>query len=82
MGGIARDETRHAALAWAVDGWSQARLGPAARRRVRDARHEASDALLAEQSVTLTPALREQVGLPDPDDATRMLTTLRAQLPS
>ena len=82
MAGIARDETRHAALAWAVDGWSQARLAPAARRRVRDARREASDALLAEQSVTLTPALRAQAGLPDPDEATRMLTMLSAQLPS
>ena len=43
MAGIARDETRHAALAWAVDGWSQALLGPAARRRVRDARREANE---------------------------------------
>jgi len=82
MTGIARDETRHAALAWAVDGWSQALLGPAARRRVRDARREASDALLAEPPVTLSPALRAQAGLPDADEATRMLTVLHAQLPS
>jgi len=45
MADIARDETRHAALSWAVDDWSQALLAPAARRRVREARHEAIERL-------------------------------------
>ena len=37
MAGIARDETRHAALAWAVDGWSRALLAPSPSPRPRGA---------------------------------------------
>jgi hypothetical protein len=85
MAGIARDETRHAALAWAVDGWSQALLTPAARRRVREAQHEAMERLLigsAEDAPTTASALRALAGLPDQDEGARMVTALRAQLPS
>lgn len=82
MIGIARDETRHAALAGAVDAWASSQLGPAARRRVREARDQARDRLLAETSVALPPALRSLAGLPDPDEAARMVAALHAQLPS
>lgn len=78
---IARDETRHAALAWAVDAWASSALSTAARRRVR-ARDEASAHLLAETAIASAPALRSLAGLPDPDDATRMVAALHAQLPS
>ena len=78
----ALDETRHAALAWAVDGWARGRLSPAARRRIREARQEASAALLAEQAVTLPRAARVAAGLPDADEAAQMVTMLRAGLPS
>jgi hypothetical protein len=82
MAGIARDETRHAALAFAVDAWSSTQLGAAARRRVREARDEAGARLLAEASAPLPPALRARAGLPDDDEAARMVTALRANLPS
>jgi hypothetical protein len=80
MAGIARDETRHAALAWAVDGWSQALLLPAARRRVREARREAIEQLMEAQLAGLPRDDRAQAGLPDKDDAARMAGELGAAL--
>ena len=80
MAGIARDEARHAALAWAVDGWSQALLAPAARRRVREARHEAIEGLMSAPLTGLSPDDRSQAGLPDEDDAARMAGELGARL--
>ena len=80
MAGIARDEAQHAALAWAVDGWSQALLTPAVRRRVREARHEAVEALGAAPLAGLSPDDRALAGLPDEDDAARMARELGAAL--
>ena len=80
MTGIARDETRHAGLAWAVDQWSQALLGPAARRRVREARHEASEVLGDVLLAALSPDDRALAGLPDEDEAARMASDLGAAL--
>jgi hypothetical protein len=45
---IARDETRHAALAWALSDWFDSRLDPRARGRVRHAMREAARELLSE----------------------------------
>ena len=80
MAGIARDETRHAALAWAVDGWSQALLTPAARRRVHEARHDAIERLGEATLAGLPPADRARAGLPDDDDAARMIGSLAVHL--
>ena len=80
MAGIARDETRHAALAWAVDGWSQALLHPAARRRVREARREAIEQLMEAPLASLPRDDRAEAGLPDEDDASRMAAELGAAL--
>ena len=80
MAGIARDEARHAALAWAVDRWSQALLAPAARRRVRDARHEAIARLLGAGLATLPRDRRAEAGLPDEDEEARLAGALGAQL--
>jgi hypothetical protein len=79
MTGIARDEIQHAALAWAVDQWSQSLLAPAARRRVREARREAIEGLV-NVPLTLSRGDRAQAGLPDEDDAARMAGELRARL--
>ncbi len=78
--GIARDETRHAALAWAVDGWSQTLLHPAARRRVREARREAIEGLVNAPLADLPRDERAQAGLPDEDDASRMAGELGTAL--
>ena len=80
MAGISRDEARHAALAWAVDRWSQALLAPAARRRVRDARHEAIERLLGARLATLPRHGRAEAGLPDEDEEARMVGALGAGL--
>jgi len=80
MAGIARDETRHAALAWAVDGWSQTLLTPAARRRVREARRGAIEGLTDLPLAGLSGADRVQAGLPDEDDASRMAGEFGAAL--
>ena len=82
MVSIARDETRHAALAWAVDAWANTRLDAAARRRVREARHDAAKTLLTEISTGLSPHARDQAGLPGDDEAARLAASLRAALPS
>jgi len=80
MAGIARNETRHAALAWAVDEWSQALLAPAARRRVREARHEAVERLADAQLVTLPRDGRTQAGLPGEEEEARMAGALATSL--
>lgn len=80
MAGIARDETRHAALAWAVDDWSQALLPPAARRRVREARREALERLENAPLSSLSRLDREQAGLPDDGEAVRMVRELAEAL--
>ena len=80
MAGIARDKTRHAALAWAVDGWSQALLAPAARRRVREARHKAIERLGDATLAGLRPEDRARAGLPDDEDAARMAGNLAGHL--
>ena len=80
MGGIARDETRHAALAWAVDCWSRALLAPAARRRVREARREAIEGLVDAPLAGLPRDDRAQAGLPDEEDAARIAGELVAAL--
>jgi hypothetical protein len=80
MTGIARDETRHAALAWAVDGWSQALLAPAARRRVGEVRREAIEGLVNAPLADFSRDDRAQAGLPDEDDAARMAGELGTAL--
>ncbi len=80
MAGIARDETRHAALAWAVDRWSNALLAPAARRRVRKARQEAIERLVGAPSFPLPCDALALAGLPDEEEEARMVAALGAQL--
>jgi hypothetical protein len=73
MGRIARDETRHAALAWRVARWIEPRLSDGARARVRRAIGEAFAALRCEVASTPVdvagalglPAGREGVALVD-----------------
>jgi hypothetical protein len=77
---IAVEETRHAALSFAIDEWSRARLPPQARERVRNARAEAAGTLLTRVEVSEAAALREAAGLPDAEQAVAMATTLRERL--
>jgi hypothetical protein len=64
---IARDEARHAALAWAVDRWASAHLDPAGRARVIAARAAAARELQEEAAgEALDPAAAVLLGLPEP----------------
>ena len=59
---IARDEARHASLAWAIDAWARPRLDRPARARVERARADAVRALSA--SKVDLPSYADAVGLP------------------
>ena len=77
MRSIAADETRHAALAWAVEGWSRSMLPLSGRRRLRDAQIEAGDDLIAESAADLPAPLRREIGWPDSGEAVEIATSLR-----
>jgi hypothetical protein len=78
MAAIARDETRHAALAFQVNAWSERRLEASARIRVREARQAALDTL--HDRLDEVPAmLRAQLGLPTAIQA-RMLADQMARI--
>jgi hypothetical protein len=80
MATIAVEETRHAALSFAIDRWARARLGRAARERVGDARREAGETLLAAVASPAPAELCDAAGLPRADEAVRVARALRAQL--
>ncbi|MBX3231009.1 MAG: ferritin-like domain-containing protein [Labilithrix sp.] len=73
---IARDEARHAELAFAIDGWLAARLDAAARRAVAAAMDDAWDALAAELG---EPAeeVRRVAGYPTLVEQRALLAALR-----
>lgn len=76
MGRVARDETRHAALSWAVHVWSWGRLGAQDRAAVRSAARDAWRAL--ERSVAPPGAeLVAAAGLPDRSQQAELLARLR-----
>jgi hypothetical protein len=78
MAGIAVDETRHAALSFALDRWAASRLPAPARLRVRDARRTAAASLLREAEPAVpAPALR-LAGLPEPAAARRLASAVVA----
>lgn len=79
MARIARDETRHAALAHAVDGWAQRRLNAAARARVAAARRSAADALRADAADPDT-VFRAALGLPTAAEARALAARMTAEL--
>jgi hypothetical protein len=64
MARIASDETRHAALAWAVARWADARLDARARGRVRLARRAAARALERELAREPPEVLVREAGVP------------------
>ena len=77
MARIADDETRHAALAWAIAAWLEPRLERRAQRAVGAARRRAVESLLREVRSPMPPELVAQAGLPTAACAGRMLDALR-----
>lgn len=64
MATIAADETRHAALAWAVARWAEAKLDPSGRARVAESRRRAVRELYAESEQETPQILTHTAGLP------------------
>lgn len=78
MDRIAVDETRHAALAWSIAEWGEARVGPSARAAIEAARVEAWRTLGAELAADPEPALASSLGLPSSEAARTMLGLVSA----
>jgi hypothetical protein len=77
---IAREEIRHAELAFRIDRWLAPRLNAEQARRVRDARRGAVAQLASEASQSLPRAERERLGLPSSHEAAVMLAELDRSL--
>jgi hypothetical protein len=69
---IARDETRHAKLSWAIDAWVRPRLSPAARRRVEEARRGALHGVAEDAGRPVDRALVVHAGVPGEQAARRL----------
>ena len=80
MARIADDETRHAALAFAVHAWALTRVAPAAASRVAERRRQAIAELEADVDDGWTPAIGAAAGLPGPAASRALLRELRSQL--
>lgn len=78
--GIARDETRHAELAWLLRDWFRARLDAAGRARVDAANAAAKSALAAEVLVAVPASWRDTAGIPDASTAHQLLALLNQRL--
>ncbi|MDP3212871.1 MAG: ferritin-like domain-containing protein [Deltaproteobacteria bacterium] len=76
MRGVARDEARHAALAWRVAAWADNRLDRGARVRVTAARVAAVVELRRTGTQPRDPALVEAVGVPSAAHASTLVSLL------
>jgi hypothetical protein len=80
MGRIARDELRHAELAWAIDAWLRPRLTEPQQKRVRAARAAALAELAGDVAWPLPYAERQRLGLPSAREASHLLAELDRSL--
>ena len=77
---IAADETRHAALSWAIARWAEPQLDDAARARIADGQREALRALVRESDAPVPDVLRTTLGMPVSEEQRAMIGTLEAEL--
>lgn len=77
---VAEDETRHAALSWAVAEWALPQLSETQRVEIRAAQREAIAALTRSVSIPEADALLSDAGLPTPSVALAMLQGLSQQV--
>jgi hypothetical protein len=80
MKSIARDETRHAALSWAVARWASRRLDATARARLGARCRDAVEALRRDADRGVDPTLLASAGLPDAAQQRAMLGVLETKL--
>jgi hypothetical protein len=81
MAEVARDETRHAELAWAIEAWAFTRLDPRARRRALEARAAAVAALRSTAiEGSADPETSRLLGLPSASLASALIDELAGTL--
>jgi hypothetical protein len=80
MTGIARDETRHAALSWSIARWAARKLGPEARERMAARCRATIEDLRREASLPVPADLIASAGLPDAGQRRALLAALEQQL--
>jgi hypothetical protein len=81
MAEVARDETRHAELAWAIEAWAFTRLDPGARRRALEARTAAVAALRSTAiEGSADPETSRLLGLPSASLASALIDELAGTL--
>jgi hypothetical protein len=80
MRGIAADETRHAALAWAVAKWVERRLDAKGRAHLARARRAAVRSLRAEVLAAVPRALVDALGLPAASQAGALVDAMDLSL--
>jgi hypothetical protein len=76
---IARDEARHALLAWEIDAWARAALPPSRARRLSSARQAAARTVETEIAAAPPPdrSLARALGLPSPAALRRLVADAR-----
>jgi rubrerythrin len=77
---IARDETRHAELSWALARWLDTKLDVDGRRRVQQARTRAVEALVREAAHEPDASLKGRLGIPSASQAHALLDHLSSTL--
>ena len=77
---IARDETRHAAIAWAIARWVEPRLDADARQRVHAARNKAVLDLMSELGYQAPETLQQTAGVPAAGAARGLARALASEL--
>ncbi len=80
MASIARDETRHAALSWAVARWAWTRLDTDARERLAERCREAVAALRSDAETEVPGELATRAGLPGAGQQRALIGALEEQL--
>jgi len=77
---IAVDETRHAALSWAIHRWAERRLQPRERRRLARRRRAAAERLRVDLTRAFDPSVHRAAGLPTPDEGRALFDRLHRGL--
>jgi hypothetical protein len=80
MRSIARDETRHAALSWAVARWASVRLDAPARARLAEQCRVAVAALRRDAEASVPADLVARAGLPDGEQQRALIGALEELL--
>ncbi|MCB9638848.1 MAG: ferritin-like domain-containing protein [Myxococcales bacterium] len=80
VGRIVEEESRHAALSWAIHAWAHPQLTSEEQAHCRQAQKAAVEALEQNFLEEAPPHVRLAVGLPNHDDAAQIFKQLREQL--